>query len=90
MVTAALSGVLERQRGLKQRWRHDERFNLDIPTSVPGVPDRILDPRRTWSDSEAYDKQADKLAAMFVNNQCERFPGMDAEVIAAGPHRIES
>lgn len=90
MVTAALSGVLERQRGLKQRWRHDERFNLDIPTSVPGVPDRILDPRRTWSDPEAYDKQADKLAAMFVNNQCERFPSMDSEVIAAGPHRIES
>jgi phosphoenolpyruvate carboxykinase (ATP) len=85
MVTAALSGALEKQRGLRPKYRHDNVFNLEVPLMIPGIPEKILDPRKTWSDPTAYDAQAAKLAAMFVDNQRRRFPDMDPKVIAAGP-----
>jgi len=43
-------------------------FNLKVPTSCPGVPDEILNPRNTWEDKDAYDAQAAKLRDMFQQN----------------------
>jgi phosphoenolpyruvate carboxykinase (ATP) len=48
--------------------RLDPNFGVRIPLTCPGVPDEILDPRATWSDPEAYDKQAQKLVSMFQEN----------------------
>jgi phosphoenolpyruvate carboxykinase (ATP) len=46
--------------------RHlDPVFGLQIPDTVPEVPRRILDPRSAWGDPEEYDRQAEKLRAMF-------------------------
>jgi phosphoenolpyruvate carboxykinase (ATP) len=46
----------------------DPIFGLQIPDQVPDVPREVLDPRSTWSDADAYDKQAKKLKAMFEEN----------------------
>jgi phosphoenolpyruvate carboxykinase (ATP) len=46
----------------------DPIFGLQIPDYVPEVPREVLDPRSTWSDPDAYDKQARKLKAMFEEN----------------------
>ena len=46
----------------------DPIFGLQIPDQVPDVPREVLDPRSTWSDPDAYDKQAKKLRAMFEEN----------------------
>jgi phosphoenolpyruvate carboxykinase (ATP) len=46
----------------------DPVFGLQIPDLVPDVPTEVLDPRATWSDPEAYDRQARKLHAMFEEN----------------------
>ncbi|TME19683.1 MAG: phosphoenolpyruvate carboxykinase (ATP) [Chloroflexi bacterium] len=43
----------------------DPVFGLHIPDAVPDVPAEILDPRRRWADTEAYDRQAVKLKGMF-------------------------
>ncbi|GMR18116.1 MAG: phosphoenolpyruvate carboxykinase (ATP) [Gammaproteobacteria bacterium] len=43
-------------------------FGLHIPVACPGVPTEVLDPRNTWSDKSAYDKQAKMLAAEFRRN----------------------
>jgi phosphoenolpyruvate carboxykinase (ATP) len=43
-------------------------FNIQMPSTCPGVPDIVLDPRRTWQDGAAYDAQARTLARMFVEN----------------------
>lgn len=80
MVTAALSGEL---RGTETT-RHPV-FNLEVPVSVPGVPDEVLDARGTWDDAEAYDDKARELALMFQKN-FERFaPSVPDSVKEAGP-----
>lgn len=79
MVTAALNGELD-----KAEYRYDPVFNLQVPTTCPQVPDEVLNPRNTWADKAAYDEQAKKLAALFVNN-FKKYTHMPAEVVAAGP-----
>ena len=61
MVTAALNGELA-----NVRYRHDGVFNLDVPAECSGVPSEVLNPRNTWSEMDAYDDSARKLAQMFV------------------------
>jgi phosphoenolpyruvate carboxykinase (ATP) len=63
MIAAALAGSLD-----GADYRLDPIFNVEVPTTCPGVPDNVLNPRSTWSDPQAYDEQAKKLAAMFAEN----------------------
>src|SRR5487761_442904 len=46
----------------------DPIFGLSIPDQVPDVPHEVLDPRTSWADPDAYDRQAKKLRAMFEEN----------------------
>jgi phosphoenolpyruvate carboxykinase (ATP) len=43
-------------------------FGISIPKAVDGVASEILDPRNTWTDHDAYDAAAAKLAQMFIDN----------------------
>ncbi|MFD2968073.1 phosphoenolpyruvate carboxykinase (ATP) [Sphingobacterium bambusae] len=43
-------------------------FLVLVPQSCPNVPASILNPRDTWSDKEAYDRQSDKLTGLFMQN----------------------
>jgi phosphoenolpyruvate carboxykinase (ATP) len=80
MITAALTGQLD-----NASYTNHPVFNLDVPKTVPGVPDAVLDARSTWPDAAKYDEQARKLAQMFADN-FKTFEGdVDAKVKAAGP-----
>lgn len=79
MVTAALTGALD-----IVKYRHDDLFNLDIPTECPNVPSEILDPKNTWIDKDSYDLSAKKLAQMFVEN-FNKFKNVPQEIRNAGP-----
>ncbi|MBV9176988.1 MAG: phosphoenolpyruvate carboxykinase (ATP) [Nitrososphaeraceae archaeon] len=79
MVTAALNGDLE-----KVPFKHNDIFNLEIPTLCPGVPSTILDPSNTWADNDKYIMSAKRLAALFVNN-FEKFGEISKEIRNAGP-----
>ena len=79
MVTAAISGALD-----AVKYRHDDMFNLDIPTEVEGVPSEILDPKNTWVDKDSYERSAKELAKMFVEN-FEKFKNVSPEISNAGP-----
>src|SRR5205814_8408048 len=52
MLRAALSGELD-----KAAFRGDEVFGFEVPVEVPGVEAKLLDPRSTWSEPEAYDRK---------------------------------
>jgi len=64
---------------------HNDLFGFDVPTECPKVPDEILKPRNTWSDGNAYDKAALKLANMFQENFKQFEEGSSKEIIQAGP-----
>ena len=56
---------------------HDDRFNLEVPTNIPGIDPNTLIPRNAWSDKAAYDKQALALAQKFVKNfEQYKVPGL--------------
>ena len=58
-------------------------FGLQMPTSCPGVPSEVLDPRNTWRDPVAYDAQAMELARRFRENDANF--DLPEAVRAAGP-----
>jgi phosphoenolpyruvate carboxykinase (ATP) len=80
MVRAALDGALS-----EAPMRQDPIFGTMVPECCPDVPPDILDPRQTWPDPEAYDRQARKLAGMFIENFRQFFDSATPDVRAAGP-----
>jgi len=81
LLTAALSGKLD-----AAQFRKDPNFGFEVPVSVHGVDDQLLDPRSTWADSAAYDAQAAKLVQMFSDNfaQYEAHIDDDIRAVAIG------
>ena len=63
----------------------DPLFGLQVPATCPDVPDDLLQPRRTWQDPEAYDRQAQKLAQMFVDNFSQFTEHVSEEIRNASP-----
>ena len=80
MLNAALDGKLDNVDYIT-----DERFNFQIPTSCPDVPDEILIPRQTWTNPHEYDETADKLAKMFNENFKRYSNGVSDDVNSASP-----
>ncbi len=78
LLTAALDGSLN-----DVQFRKDPNFGFEVPVSVPGVEDHLLDPRQTWADGPAYDAQAAKLVQMFSDNFAQYLDAIDDEVRAA-------
>jgi phosphoenolpyruvate carboxykinase (ATP) len=61
-------------------------FDFEIPTELPGVDTRILDPRDTYADASEWEKKAVDLAGRFVKNFA-KYEGNAAgkALVAAGP-----
>jgi len=62
MVNAAIEGRIPHE------FESEPFFGLQIPKSVPGVPNEVLNPRNVWTDKNAYDEQARKLSQLFFDN----------------------
>ena len=43
-------------------------FDFEVPTELPGVDPKILDPRDTYADPKTWDEKATDLASRFVKN----------------------
>ena len=80
IVNAALDGKLD---GVATET--DPIFGLEVPAECPGVPADVLNPRNTWTDAEAYDAQARKLAGLFQENFAKYADDLPDAVKAAGP-----
>ena len=84
LLNAALDGSLA-----KVEMRRDPRFGFQVPVRLPdGLEDvdpLIMTPRETWRDKAAYDAQAEKLVAMFVENFARFEDHVDDAVMEAAP-----
>ncbi len=80
LLNAALDGSLE-----NVKMTRDPIFGFMVPDEAPGIPAKILNPRKTWPNPEEYDAQAKKLAVLF-NKNFEQFKDKASDsVLAAGP-----
>lgn len=79
MVRAALEGDLDNVETVT-----DPIFGLRIPLHCPGVPDEVLQPKKTWADPEAYERKALELARAF-NENFKQFKDVSDEIRNAGP-----
>jgi phosphoenolpyruvate carboxykinase (ATP) len=77
---AALTGALD-----DTPMEADPNFGLQVPVACPGVPRDVLNPSLTWSDPEAYGRQARKLANLFREAFREFEKDVTDDVRAAGP-----
>ena len=61
-------------------------FSFVVPTELPGVDTKILDPRDTYADAAQWDEKAKDLAARFIKN-FSKFTGNEAgkALVVAGP-----
>jgi len=78
LLSAALDGSLA-----GTEFRKDPNFGFEVPVSVKGVADILLDPRRTWESGADYDRQAAKLVQMFAENFAKYDEHIDDDVRAA-------
>ena len=61
-------------------------FDFKIPTELPGVDPKILDPRDTYANAADWDAKAQDLAGRFIKN-FTKFTGNEEgkSLVAAGP-----
>ena len=61
-------------------------FNLEVPTSLKNVDDKILDPRDTYADVKEWDDKAKNLAELFIKN-FEKYTDNEEgkALVSAGP-----
>lgn len=60
-------------------------FGILMPESCPNVSSEVLNPRNTWADKSAYDKQANELARLFVKNFAQYADQANEEIMSAAP-----
>ena len=82
IVDAALSGKLD-----DVEYVQDPLFHVAVPTTCPGVDPTVLQAKNTWSDGDAFDARARKLAADFSAAFDKNYgnKGLPADVVAACP-----
>jgi phosphoenolpyruvate carboxykinase (ATP) len=90
LLSAALDGSLA-----GTEFRTDPHFGFAVPVSVPGVDKsildpKILDPRATWADKAAYNRQAARLVGMFIDNFGKFERHVDQHVRSAAPRVQEA
>ncbi|HEY6244300.1 MAG TPA: phosphoenolpyruvate carboxykinase [Pyrinomonadaceae bacterium] len=80
MIRAILNGELATIETMP-----DPIFGVNIPLSCPGVPAEVLQPRNTWADKDAYDRQAADLAQRFNKNFQKYEAGVSEAVRSVAP-----
>ena len=80
MIRAILNGSLA-----QVETQADPIFGVNIPVTCPEVPNEVLQPRNTWEDKDAYDRQAHDLARRFNENFKKYEAGVSEAVRAVAP-----
>ena len=81
IIDAILDGSIDKAPTKKMPY-----FDFEVPTALPGVDPKILDPRDTYAEASQWDAKAKDLAERFIKN-FKKFEGNEAgkSLAAAGP-----
>jgi phosphoenolpyruvate carboxykinase (ATP) len=80
LIRAVLKGNMPKT-GMKR----DRIFGFMVPEICEDIPQEILQPASIWKDSSAYETQAKKLAAKFIENFHQFSGNVPASVMDVGP-----
>ena len=81
IIDAILSGAID-----KAPTKQIPIFNFTVPTELPGVDPKILDPRDTYAEASQWDKKAVDLAGRFIKNFVKYQTNEAGKaLVAAGP-----
>ena len=81
IIDAILDGSI-----LKAETKKVPYFDFEVPTSLPGVDPKILDPRDTYADASQWEEKARDLAERFVKNFVKfTYNEAGKALVAAGP-----
>ncbi len=85
LLNAVLDGKID-----DVEFRKDPNFGFDVPVHVPaladpGIDQTLLDPRSTWADKDEYDRTAQKLVQLFIDNFAQFEQHVDEGVRRAAP-----
>lgn len=80
MLDAVHSGELA-----KAEFETYDVFNLSVPKTCTGVPDEILNPKKSWTGTTDFKDEVTKLGQLFQENFKKYADEATPEVIKAGP-----
>ncbi len=80
LLDAALGGQLK-----SMPMRTDPYFGFQVPTSVPGIDPKLMNPRETWADQAEFDALSRQLVSDFHENFKYFEPHVDQDVRKAAP-----
>ncbi|KAM5487328.1 Protein kinase C-like 1 [Microsporum canis] len=83
--TRAILDAIHSGELAKAEYEVYDTFNLHIPTSCPGVPSELLNPKTSWTGSADFKEEVTKLGVLFNDNFKKYADEATPEVIAAGP-----
>ncbi|KAI9779174.1 MAG: Protein kinase C-like 1 [Geoglossum umbratile] len=84
--TRAIVDAIHSGELIKAEYEVYSTFNLQVPTSVTGVPAEILNPQRSWKLGEAdFKQELAKLAKLFMENFKKYEDEATPDVVKAGP-----
>ncbi len=80
MISAVLNGSLD-----EVPTHAHPIFRVSIPDQVAGVPQNVLNPEQSWTDQQAYTREALGLAGKFAENFKKYQASVPDSVSASGP-----
>ena len=81
IIDAILDGSID-----KAQTKQIPTFDFKVPTALPRVDSKILDPRDTYADAKVWEEKAQDLAGRFIKNFAKYTDNAEGEsLVAAGP-----
>ena len=83
--TRAIIDAIHSGELLEKEVEKDSLFGFQIPKESSNVPSDVLIPQNSWNDKSNYQKQAIKLAKLFIENFKKYEENCRPEILSAAP-----
>lgn len=84
--TRAILDAIHSGELAKGQFENYDVFNLQVPTSCPGVPSELLNPKAAWTAGDAsFNNEVRKLGVLFQENFKQYSSEATEDVVKAGP-----